>query len=265
MKPRTSLLIATILIAAAASPRASAHDAASLGAEQILRDMGRTVGSAKQFSFKARRQADASLVNGLDPAEESRVSVTVSRPGKLAAISQSKNGTRKIFADGERFTLLDAKHNVYATVPMKTTLDGLVDIVDAKYGFTPPLAEFVVSDPYKDIRANAKSVSHLGRATVSGGLFAPKAECHRLALKGRVFDAELWVGVKDHLPRKLVATFKDRPGSPQLRITFTEWNLSAKPAAGAFTHTPSKGAVPVAMMTTAEMDAARKKTAAKKH
>ena len=65
--------------------------------------------------------------------------------------------------------------------------------------------------------------------------------------------AELWIGQDDLLPRKLVATFH-RDGQPQLRLDFSAWNLAAPIAPATFTFTPQKGAQPIEMWTTAQME-----------
>jgi hypothetical protein len=120
----------------------------------------------------------------------------------------------------------------------------------------------VLSDPYnKGFKQVAQSVTYVGRDTRSAGFLGKKTECHHLALKGNAADAELWVGVADQLPRTLIATFKDRPGQPKLRIDFSDWNLAAKVDASTFTFVPAKGAVKVPLRTTAEVAAAAKKVA----
>lgn len=225
--------------------------AAEPDADQTLRQMSAKLAAARSFSFEATRELDAALQGGGTLPAKARVSVAVQRPNKLAAIATSNLGTRRFVFDGRTLAALDGKPNVYAAVPMAATLDGLVAVLDAKYGFTPPLAEFAVSNPYADFRQQAQSVSYLGRAKAAGGFLGlGGVECHRLALKGKVADAELWVGVEDQLPRKLVATFH-RPGQPQVRIAFSSWNLSA-PATD-FTFRPPAGAEKVEMWTTARM------------
>src|SRR6266566_5029961 len=90
----------------------------------------------------------------------------------------------------------------------------------SKYGVTPPLAEIALSNVYQDIHEKAQGVSYLGQATADG------VTCHRLALAGKVADTELWVGVSDQLPRRLIATVKDRSGKPQLKVEFSDWHLT---------------------------------------
>src|SRR6266487_3425364 len=77
-------------------------------------------------------------------------------------------------------------------------------------------------------------------------------------LAGKVADTELWVGVSDQLPRRLIATVKDRPGKPQLKVEFSDWNLTAKVTDKDFAFVPPQGAQKIPMITTAETEAAQK-------
>jgi hypothetical protein len=259
-----ALGLALLAIGSSLSLAAESTAAATPNADKILREASAKLAAARQFSFKAHREMDAALLEGRDVAEDTYIEVTVRRPNKAFADAKSQEGERQVYADGKNFSLVDAKMNLYATVPMPISLDGLVDRMDEKYGFTPPLAEFVLSDPYKEFRRQAQTVTYLGPATYSeGSTTGDSVDCHRLLLSGHAVDAELWVGVNDHLIRKLVATFNDRPGNPQIRIEFADWNLAAKVTDGQFTYVPPQGAMQIPMKTTAEMAAAPAPPAAK--
>lgn len=256
--PKKSILTLA-LSALVAVPALQAAPAAQPNADQLLRQSTGKIAAAKSFTFEATRTIDAALLGGRDVAEKARISVAVQRPNKLAAKSVSSHGVRRFVADGRTLTLLDEKKNHYATVPMRTSLDGLVAALDQHYGFTPPLAEFALSNPYANIREQARTITYLGRAKTAGGIFGLGAvECHRLGLKGKVADAELWVAVGDQLPRQLVATFKRRAGAPKLSIGFSSWNLAAPLKAADFAFTPPKGAQKIEMWTTAKMQTARR-------
>ena len=94
----------------------------------------------------------------------------------------------------------------------------------------------------------------MGRDTFSKGGFLNlgSTECEHLALAGPEADAELWIGVSDHLLKKLVATFH-RKGNPQLRITFSTWNLAASVTDSDFTFTAPQGAQKIKMRPIAKM------------
>jgi hypothetical protein len=267
MKPQIALLtVSFALTALVASPVLAADAAKPSTADQpnadaILREMSSKLAAARTFRFEAHRQIDAALLAGhAELPGDAQVVVTVLRPNKIAARSTSKGDVREFYADGRNLTLFDVKKNLYATVPMHTSLDGLVEELDRKYGFAPPLAEMAVSNVYEDIHWKAKSISYLGEATVPGGFLGlGGVACHRLALSGKVMDAELWVGAEDHLPRRLTVTTKGSAGKPQIKVEFSDWDLAAKAADQDFTFVPPKGAMKIPMRSTAEMAAPHKK------
>ena len=258
MKLTKTITAFSLALLAVRTSSVSAADTAPANADKILQAMSAKLAAAKQFSYHAQREIDPALLEGRDLAAKASVDVSVSRPNQFAARSVSKEHVRRFIADGRNLTLSDEAKNVYAQVPMRTSLDGLVAQLDEKYGFTPPLAEFAVSNPYKDFRKEARSVSYAGLEMVGAGFLGlGGVECHHLALKGPEADAELWVAVGDQLPRKLVATFK-RPGHPQLRINFSSWNLAVPVPAAEFTFTPPAGAEKIEMWSKARMQAASK-------
>jgi hypothetical protein len=242
-----------ILLSAFLTTPAVAVNVAAPDADQLLRAMSAKLAAATSFRFEATREIDPALLEGRDVPEKARVTVTVQRPNKLDAQATSREGTRRFVADGRTLSLLDQKKNHYATIPMRTSLDGLVEKLDQEYGFTPPLAEFAVSDPYAELLGQAHTATYLGRVQQTGGFLGfGGIACYRIGLKGKVADAELWISVDDLLPRKLVATFH-RTGRSQVRIAFSKWNLNAPVSAQEFAFTPPKGATKIEVWTTKRM------------
>ncbi|MGH8046336.1 MAG: DUF2092 domain-containing protein [Chthoniobacterales bacterium] len=230
-------------------------------ADAILREMSTTLAAAQTFSFSGTRQIDAELLGDVEvPVKSSKICVLVQRPDKLAIRSTSNAGTRQFIADGRTLTIYGSKDNLYSVSRIPGSLDALVDELDAKYGFTPPLADYAVSNPYAELRKSAHTAKYLGREKV-GGCFLGfgSVACEHIALIGDEADAELWIGVRDHLPRKLVATFKLLPTKPQLIVEFRNWNLAAHATAADFTFTPPKGAMEIEMWTVSKMQQAGRK------
>jgi len=247
----TSIALLTLVVSsgcerppAPAAPVAEAPDAAKL-----LAQMFDTLARARQLTFTATRHLDAALMTGATAAESAELEVWVSRPQMVRARAVSDAGVRMIYVDGKNVSLFDEKMKVYATVPLAGTLDEVVDALDDRYGFTPPLAEFVLNDPGRKFAPHIQSTTYTGKDALNG------VDCHRLALTGEVADAELWIGAADHLPRKFVATFKDREGSPQLKVDFADWNTAATLEPSAFAFEPPKDAEKIAMARIDETNA----------
>ncbi len=240
--------------------RSAAFAAPAPNAEQTLQGMSAKLTAARQFSFRAVREIDPALLDGNDFAKKANIKVNVSRPNQISAQSASAKRVLRIIADGEKLTVFNAAENHYAQVPMATDIDGLVVKLETIYGFAAPLADFAVSNPYQMLRRQADTVSYLGEVKLGGGLFGiGGVACHRIGLQGKQADAELWIAVSDMLPRKLVATFKESASHPQVRITFTDWDLTTPISASEFTFTPPKDAEKIEMWTNARMNAANKR------
>jgi len=223
--------------------------------DAILRAMCDKLSAAQSLRFEAVREIDAALLEGRDAASKATVSVVMQRPARIAATSVSRCGTRRFVADGANLSVLDAKENLYAVIPMAVGIDGLVQRLDTHYGFTPPLAEFAVSDVYAQFRREARTVSYAGKGRLGGFLGLGGTLCHRLSLSGPQADAELWVGVADNLPKRLVATFRTE-GQPQVRIRFRSWEIDPAVAPETFTFNPPAGSARIEMWTTRQMEAA---------
>jgi hypothetical protein len=264
--PLRPLLFSLLIFTGATAGTAQPAKIEAPPADRVLRAMSQKLGAARQFQFHAEREIDPTLIGGRNLPAKAQVEVTVQRPNKLVAKSSSKGDVRHVYVDGRTLTMVDARQNFYATVPMRTSLDGLGADIHRKYGFTPPLAEFTLSNIYTDIRRKTQNIRYVERERLASGFLGlSSVECHRFMLTGRAVDAELWVAVGDQLPRKMVATVKARAGRPQVKVRFSDWNLAPKVTDRDFVFVPWKGATKIPMRTTAEMAATPTKAHPKAH
>jgi hypothetical protein len=117
-------------------------------------------------------------------------------------------------------------------------LDGLQE----KYGFTPPVTDFLVQDPYADLTRGAQSGRLAGHESIGG------EDCTHLSFTEADADWELWLASSDQLPRKFVLTQKNMSGQPRLEVVFTRWDLAPRLEAGTFTFKPPQGAERIEML-----------------
>jgi len=243
----SAFILLALTLACSRPAENPATTAVSNDPDQLLREMSDTLAEAKKLSFKVHRTLDAALVEDSLLAENAQIEISASRPGKFQAKSDSKEGVRRIFFDGQKLSIYDEMMKLYATVPMSGTIDDAVAKIDKEYGFTPPLAEFILNDPYKVLSQQIKSKAYKGKENIAG------VECHHLSLSGEVADSELWIGTADLLPRKLVATFKNREGNPKLQADFSSWNLAPTLDDSIFVFAAPKDAENIEMVTEAKM------------
>lgn len=203
--------------------------------------MSDKLSSADQFSFDATRKIDPSLAPGGKVGLNTRIKGAAMRPNKLSATSVSGGVTRRFYYDGQSVTLHDVEMNHYATVPGGRSIDKTVDKLAERWGFTPPMADLLVADPYHSLTRNVS-----GGTLTDGGSVGGVA-CRRIAAVGENVDWDLWLAKSDDLPRKFVITAKGREGAPKVELRMRNWDLEAKLDAGQFTFTPPKGAQEIEM------------------
>lgn len=221
-----------------------------LDADGVLRRMSDVLAAAQRLSVSARREADRDVRQGRDLPALTTISVRLVRPKRIQVELDGGENRRAMFSDGDTFTLQDITKNVYSTVPLKSTLDDLDDQLEKIYGFVPPMFEFVTNNPYDSIHARVSNLTYLGEGADATGV-----RCHRIAAAGEMADAELWVSTTDFLPRQLVATFTNIASHPQVRLSFSEWNLKPTFVEEELAFTAPAKAMKIPMRSVAEMQA----------
>ncbi len=231
--------LSTLSAAQAAAPSAPPPEAE---ARRLLVEMSRHLAEERELTIEVRRRMDRALAPGLDAPEDARITVQVRRPDKLHATIRAGEDVRHVWYDGQTFTVFDETKNLYARTPMSGTIDDVVRRLDERFGFTPPLAEFVANDPHAFIRGQVNA-ARLGPTERIGG-----QQCRQLDLTGDDARAKLWVGQESRLPCRLEATFTRIDGNPELRVEFERWDLNADIPDSAFVFTPPKGAHEITMV-----------------
>jgi hypothetical protein len=129
----------------------------------------------------------------------------------------------RFWYDGENMTLMDVGLGIYAKVPVPAVIDASMDHLMEKYGFSPPLVDFIYKDPYNTLIENVEYGFYVGLHNVEG------IRCHHLAFVQKNIDWQIWIeDGKQMVPRKLTITYKNEPESPQYVAVLSEWDLDAR-------------------------------------
>lgn len=210
-------------------------------ADQRVRAMSDHLAGQRSFRFDVEIAYDAVEYDGqkVQLARSSRVEVV--RPNRLRVDSRGDRGWSKVNVfDGANFLVHDRSQNVYARVATPATLDEFFDFLFEKYGVSPPVADFLLSDVHSVLTREATSAAVLGDAIVAG------KECDHIAFTGDLLDWQIWIEKGDRpWPRKFIITYKDIDVRPQFTAVFRDWETGATPAANAFDATPPAGAAEV--------------------
>lgn len=200
-------------------------------ADKLLKSMSATLSSAKTLTFRADINFDQLIVSGQQIQYGGTANVTLQRPDKAYAEYAGDITGRRVWYTGKDVTVLDVDKNFYGSLPMPANLDDAMDNLMTEYGFTLPLSDVLVSDPYKAFVTNVAAGVVIGDSTING------QSCKHLAFVEKFIDWQIWISNgKEALPCKLVITYKTIPGGPQYSAVFSDWALN--PAINASVFTP---------------------------
>ncbi len=206
-------------------------------ADKVLKQMSDYLAGLKQFTLEGEEFFDEILDNGQKLQFSHQRKATVSRPSKVLAEFKGDLADRVFTFNGETAVLFDRDKNVYSVLPFKGTIDGLIDTLHDKYGFSVPLSDLILSDPYKVLTREVTSGSYVGTHNVGG------VKCHHLAFTQKLVDWQIWIDAGEKpLPRKLIITQKQVRGEPQYTAVLPRWDTAPKVMDSMFDFTPPKGA-----------------------
>jgi hypothetical protein len=190
--------------------------------DKLLRAMGDYLKSSEQFNFHAEINFDDLISSGQKIQYAFTSDIAVHRPDRVYVERRTDLGGKRFWYDGKNMTLMDVTLGVYATEPVPADIDAAMDYLMKKYGFSPPLVDFVYQDPYRILIENVKSGFYVGLHSISG------IRCHHLAFVQKDIDWQIWIeDGKQIVPRKFVITYKTMPESPQFSAVLSEWDLDA--------------------------------------
>jgi hypothetical protein len=192
-------------------------------ADRILREMGEYLASAQEFTFRADISFDGLTTDGQKILYGASASVSVHRPDRLRVERTGDERSGGFVLDGGRFAVYDATAHVYALAEVPPEIDAAVDRVFEVYGFSPPIADLVYADPYRTLIENVAAGSVIGRHRVAG------TACLHLAFSQEAIDWQIWIedGPRP-VPRQLVITYKNEPGSPQYIARLSGWDFQPR-------------------------------------
>lgn len=217
-------------------------------ADRILREMGEYLSSAGEFRFRADVAYDTFSVEGQELQYGGRAEVSVRRPDRLRVEYDGDERRNRVVYDGQTITVYHAGRNVYASTESSSGIDAAVDRVFELSGFSVPIADLVYADPYAVLIENVEAGFVVGRHAVDG------VPCHHLAFSQEALDWQIWVeDGPQPLPRKLVITYKNEPGSPQYVARISGWDLQPRVADSWFEFRPPAGAAEIEFLSAPEI------------
>ena len=211
-------------------------------AKSLTQAVATTLLSAKTLRLTAKHELAPSLGVGAR-LEKGPLQFTVKRPNKFYAIQNAGADTREIAFDGSNFCVMHPQLKHHACAPLKaSSIEQLADLVDERFGFRPPVAELLAED------MAAQMFLHVTSASIVGTEWVGWTRCQRIHYVQDGMTSDLWVGVKDNLPRRYLLTFTGLKGHPTWDIRLSKWELGAAVDEKLFSKKPAADSMAVPML-----------------
>ena len=188
--------------------------------------MSDTLKAAPALSFTTDEAHERVGRDGKKDAVHAQARDVLKRPNRLwLHTTGSDNRNVKVTYDGATLTVVADTQKIYATVKAPATLDETLDLVSERFVLRIAAADFLYSTPYDSFASGDGKGGWTRRVTVGG------RECQEVAYSMKAVDFTLsMTSAAPVVPCEAQITYKEEPGQPITKLTFSGWNLKAEPA-----------------------------------
>jgi hypothetical protein len=235
---------------------AQSPPAASVGASQppappalepraieILKASSRRLAEARTMRFRAVVSYESPSRLGPPLVYTTRSEVTVQRPDKLRVITPGDGPASEFYYDGKTMMAFSPAENLAAVAPAPPTIDAALKAAFDEAAIYFPFVDMIVADPYKDIADGLKAAFYIGQSHEVGG-----TTTDMVAFTHDDVLVQVWIGVKDQLPRRSRAIYSNDPAQLRHQMDLSGWRLNVPVSAGTFTSARARraGRIPFA-------------------
>src|SRR6266550_1400960 len=215
--------------AAEASPRPEATPSLEPKAIEVLKAASNRLAAAHTLKFNAIHFYESSSRHGHPLAFTTKSEVTLQRPDKLRVIMSADGPASEFYYDGKR---------MIAYAP--GTLDAALEQAYNSAAIYFPFADWIVTDPYKEMSDGMKLAYYIGQSKVVGG-----TTTDMVAYIDHGVFIQAWIGADDKLPRLLHATYLEDPERLRHTLVLSDWQLDPAVPADSFTSAKAASANPM--------------------
>lgn len=193
----------------------------------ILKAMSSRLAAARTLAFTAVATYESPSRFGPEIAYTTTSDVALQRPNKLRVVTPGDGPAQQFFYDGKTVTAYAPGEDLVATATATGTIDDVLKRAYHEADIYFPFTDVVVADPYQDIADGLKVAFYVGQSQVVDGTTTDMV----VIANERVF-AQLWIGAKDQLPRRVRAIYLDDPARLRHEVALSRWQVNgAVPAA----------------------------------
>src|SRR5258705_10229706 len=155
--------------AAEASPAPEATPSLEPKAVDILKAASSRLAAARTMKFNAVHFYESPSRHGHPLAFTTKSEVTLQRPDKLRVIMPGDGPASEFYYDGKKMMAYAPAENLVAIADAPGTLDAALEQAYNSAAIYFPFADWIVTDPYKEMSEGMKVAYYIGQSKVVGG------------------------------------------------------------------------------------------------
>jgi hypothetical protein len=204
---------------------------------QVLQKMCDFLKSQQQFTYKAEVVDDQVYQDGKKLQYGIDMETFVRRPDRLRVNAVGDLVDKQFYFNGKTITLYDKDQNVYGILAVPPDIESALSKAHKEFGVRVALTDLASPNLWEIMNKRIKHSIYVGLHKVRG------VSCHHLAFDGDKAHVQIWIDAGDKpIPRKVVMTAPQAPGSPEWMAYLYDWNFAPQLQDNLFTFTPPEGA-----------------------
>lgn len=195
----------------------------------IIRETSDVLAKARSLSFRVKRAFEEPAANGQPLFYTMSTDVVLQRPDKLKIVTLADGPPSEFYYDGKEMAVFLPSANLVAVEAAPPKIEELLEAAYTKAGIYFPFVDFIVDDPYTAITEKLTSAFVVGQSNVVGD-----TTTNIIAIANPDFQAQIWIGAKDKLPRLVWLTPTNSKTKPRSMLEFSNWRIGPSTSAKLF-------------------------------
>ena len=196
----------------------------------ILKASSERLAAARTLAFTAVIADEGPSRLGPPLLYASRADVALQRPDRIRIVSSGAGPRSEILVNGAELSAWSPAEGLIARAQVPSSIDGALEAAHRIAHVYFPFADIVVADPFGDLAPDLRLAFYIGRTGAVGGV-----ETDMIAYATDEVFIQAWVGVEDHLPRRLRAIYLMDGGNLRHEMELSGWKIDPKLPASTFT------------------------------
>lgn len=188
---------------------------------ELIRNMTKTLASAKSLEFDSVVQSEFPSIDGIAVLYLTGAHIAMQRPDKFDVKVTGNGSDHEILYNGKQLFAYVPEKNIVAVADSPDSIDATAAFAYEKAGLFFPGDDLILSDPFEHITRGMTDAFVVGKTSLAGAV-----ETNIVVMAGNEMQGQIWIGVKDNLPYMASWVYLADKSRPRTTLTYKNWKLN---------------------------------------